>query len=65
MIKTKSYKVVEANSLDKLSDIVNDYIYNEWQPIGGVQVVKLYQGDADVVMFYQALVEYYPQTKNK
>ncbi len=36
MEKIKTYKIVKSANTDDLSTIVNDYIYNGWQPLGGI-----------------------------
>jgi hypothetical protein len=59
----KNYTIVKAHNLNELISIVNDYLNDVWQPIGGVQAIKEMDGRDEIIVFYQALVEYYPQKK--
>lgn len=59
----EKYELLTLESVDckvkEFNELVDGYIYNGWQPIGGIQVIKMKWGDSDGVIFYQSVVKYY------
>jgi hypothetical protein len=55
------YRILEADSAERLQEQVNLYIYKGWRPIGGVSVVNSHATSS--WWYYQALILHGPEGK--
>lgn len=58
MTKIKSYKIVRAEVMEDLQEMVNTSIECGYEPIGGVSICKLKRDNLLIEFYMQAVIEH-------